>query len=42
MSVCQLEATIVVHIIRSFSSRRSTEIVSARKVYGFDTGFVCY
>lgn len=37
-----LEATYVVHIIRPFSSRRSTEIVSAPKVYGFDTGFVCY
>lgn len=37
-----LEATFVVHIIRPFSSRRSTEIVSAPKVYGFDTGFVCY
>lgn len=37
-----LEATFVVHIIRPFSSRRSTEIVSAPKVYGFDTGFVCF
>lgn len=37
-----LEATFVVHIIRPFSSRRATEIVAAPKVYGFDTGFVCY
>ena len=37
-----LEATFVVHIIRPFSSHRSTEIVAAPKVYGFDTGFVCY
>lgn len=37
-----LEATFVVNIIRPFSSRRSTEIVAAPKVYGFDTGFVCY
>ena len=37
-----LEATYVVHVIRPFSSRRSTEIVSAPKVYGFDTGFICY
>lgn len=37
-----LEATFVVHIIRPFSSRRSTEIVSAPKVYGFDTGFVFF
>ena len=37
-----LEATFVVHVVRPFSSRRSSEIVSAPKVYGFDTGFVCY
>jgi len=32
-----LEATFVVHVIRPFSSYRPTEIVSAPKVYGFDT-----
>ncbi len=37
-----LEATFVVHIVRPFSSRCPTEIVTAPKVYGFDTGFVCY
>ncbi len=37
-----LEATFVAHIIHPFSSHRPTEIVSAPKVYGFDTGFVCY
>ena len=37
-----LEATFVVYVIRPFSSRRATEIVAAPKVYGFDTGFVCY
>jgi hypothetical protein len=37
-----LEATFVVHVVRPFSSHRPTEIVSAPKVYGFDTGFVCY
>ena len=37
-----LEATFVTHVVRPFSSHRSTEIVSAPKVYGFDTGFVCY
>jgi predicted AAA+ superfamily ATPase len=37
-----LEATFVVHIVRPFSSHRPTEIVSAPKVYGFDTGFVCH
>lgn len=37
-----LEATFVVHVVRPFSSRRATEIVAAPKVYGFDTGFVCY
>lgn len=36
-----LEETYVVQVVRPFSSRRSTEIVSAPKVYGFDTGFVC-
>jgi predicted AAA+ superfamily ATPase len=36
-----LEATFVVSIVRPFSSRRNTEIVSAPKVYAFDTGFVC-
>lgn len=37
-----LAATFVVHIIRPFSTHRQTEIVMAPKVYGFDTGFVCY
>ncbi len=37
-----LEATFVVHVLRPYSSRRSMEIVSAPKVYAFDTGFVCY
>ena len=37
-----LEATFVVHVIRPFSSHRATEIVAAPKVYGFDTGFLCY
>jgi len=37
-----LEATFAAHIIRPFSSKRQNEIISAPKVYGFDTGFVCY
>jgi hypothetical protein len=37
-----LEATFLAHVVRPFSSRRPTEIVSAPKVYAFDTGFVCY
>ena len=37
-----LEATFVAHLIRPFSSHKSTEIVSAPKVYAFDTGFVCH
>ena len=37
-----LESTFVAHVIRPFSTRRPAEIVSAPKVYGFDTGFVCY
>jgi predicted AAA+ superfamily ATPase len=37
-----LEATGVAQVIRPYSTRRATEIVAAPKVYGFDTGFVCY
>lgn len=37
-----LEATFVVHVIRPFSSHRPAEIISAPKVYAFDTGFICY
>ena len=37
-----LEATFVAHVIRPFSTHRPTEIVSAPKVYGFDTAFVAY
>jgi len=37
-----LESTFVAHVVRPFSTRRANEIVAAPKVYGFDTGFVCY
>lgn len=37
-----LEATFVAHVVRPFSTHRPTEIVAAPKVFGFDTGFVCY
>jgi predicted AAA+ superfamily ATPase len=37
-----LEATYVVHVIRPFSTHRSTEIITAPKVYGFDTGVICH
>ncbi len=37
-----LESTHVAHVIRPFSRHRPTEIVAAPKIYGFDTGFVCY
>jgi len=37
-----LEATFVVQVVRPYSTHRSTEIVAAPKVFGFDTGFVCY
>jgi hypothetical protein len=37
-----LEATFVAHVIRPFSTHRPTEIVSAPRVYAFDTGFFCY
>jgi hypothetical protein len=36
-----LEATFVVQVVRPFSTHRAAEIVSAPKVYAFDTGFVC-
>lgn len=37
-----LEATFTAHVVRPFSSHRPAEIVSAPKVYAFDTGFMCY
>lgn len=37
-----LEATHVAHVIRPYSARGSAEVVSAPKVYVFDTGFVCH
>lgn len=37
-----LESTFVMYVIRPYSTRKPTEIISAPKVYGFDTGFVCY
>ena len=37
-----LETTYVAHVVRPFSTRKSVEIVASPKVYGFDTGFVCY
>ncbi len=40
--LAMLEATFVVHVIRPFSTKKSSEILSAPKVYGFDTGFVSY
>ncbi|MFA5858608.1 MAG: DUF4143 domain-containing protein [Elusimicrobiota bacterium] len=37
-----LELTSLIYVIRPFSSRKSAEIVSAPKIYGFDTGFVVF
>jgi hypothetical protein len=37
-----LEATFVAHPVRPFAGGGAAEIVAAPKVYGFDTGFVCY
>ncbi len=37
-----LEETFVVHVIRPYATHKPTEILMAPKVYGFDTGFVCY
>jgi hypothetical protein len=36
-----LEATFVAHVVRPFSGGTTAEIVSAPRVYAFDTGFVC-
>ena len=36
-----LEETYVAQVVRPFNTRRASEITSAPKVYGFDTGFVC-
>jgi predicted AAA+ superfamily ATPase len=35
-----LQITAVATVVRPYSTRRTTEIVSAPKIYGFDTGFV--
>lgn len=40
--VSVLEATFVVHVVRPYAAGGAAEIVAAPKVYGFDTGFVCY
>lgn len=37
-----LEATLVAYVVRPFNTHRAAEIISAPKIYGFDTGFVCY
>ena len=37
-----LETTLVAHVVRPYSNGKTAEIVAAPKVYGFDTGFVCY
>jgi predicted AAA+ superfamily ATPase len=37
-----LEATFVAHVVRPFSKHKATEIVSAPKVYAFDTGFMAF
>ena len=37
-----LEATHVATVVRPFTTRRASEIVSAPRVYGFDTGFVAF
>jgi len=37
-----MENTFVAHVIRPFHTGRPAEILSAPRVYAFDTGFVCY
>ncbi len=36
-----LDATFVAHVVRPFSGGTTAEIISAPRVYAFDTGFVC-
>jgi predicted AAA+ superfamily ATPase len=37
-----LEATSVAHVVRPYSAGGAAEIMAAPRVFGFDTGFVCY
>lgn len=37
-----LESTSVAHVVRPYTTHKSSEIISAPKVYGFDTGFVSH
>jgi predicted AAA+ superfamily ATPase len=37
-----LEATSVAHVVRPYAQGGTAEIVAAPRVFGFDTGFVCY
>jgi len=37
-----LQNTFIAHVLRPFSDGKAVEIISQPKVYGFDTGFVCY
>jgi hypothetical protein len=37
-----LEQTMVMHVVRPYAAGGGAEIVSAPRVYGFDTGFVAY
>lgn len=37
-----LEATFVAHVVRPYAAGKAAEIVAAPKVYGFDTGFICF
>lgn len=37
-----LDATFVMHVIRPYAAAGAAEIVSAPRVYGFDTGFVSH
>ncbi len=37
-----LEATSVAHVVRPYSAGGSAEIVTAPRVFGFDTGFISY
>lgn len=40
--VTALESIFLIHLLRPFNTRLSSEIISAPKIYAFDTGFIAY
>ena len=37
-----LEVTSIITLVRPYALRKKSEIVSAPRIYGFDTGFICF